>query len=162
MRRLSEASKNRVLRFAFAPAVGWAIIVAFAQDMDRILRAGLVPEGSMLHGLLEIATGLAIVAAAALGPLAVYRVWPGFLLLERPASWLPVVWRLPIYAPLAFIATGVVFFSLQWLFVVSGQDPADPQHGLSAWEAGYYYAIMLTPLITVIWVWLSLKRSHKG
>jgi ABC-type uncharacterized transport system permease subunit len=67
-----------------------------------------------------------------------------------------------MYAPLAFIVTGIVFFLVQWLFVVGSEDPADSQYGLSAWVAGYYYAIMLTPLMTVIWVWWSLKRKYKG
>lgn len=161
MRKIAEASPNRVLRFAFAPALGWAVIVAFAGDMERILQRNPVPEGSMFHGLPEIAVGLAIVASAGLVCLLVYRHWPGFLLLERPASWRPVVWRLLIYTPLTFIVTGIIFFSFQWLFVVSGEDPAHSQYGLSAWVAGYYYAVMLTPLVTLIWVWRSLKGKSK-
>jgi hypothetical protein len=130
--------------------------------MDRILQRNPVPEGSMLHGLLELAAVLGIVAVAGLCCLFVSRHWPRFLLLEQPVSWLPVVWRLVMYAPLAFIVTGIVFFLVQWLFVVGSEDPADSQYGLSAWVAGYYYAIMLTPLMTVIWVWWSLKRKYKG
>lgn len=113
MRPISEASRNRLLRFAFVPALGWAIIVAFANDVESILQRNPFLEGSMLHGLLESAIGLAIVASVGLGCVFVYRHWPGFLLLERPVSWLPVVWRLLIYAPLTFIASGIVFFSLQ-------------------------------------------------
>jgi hypothetical protein len=151
-----------VLRFAFAPALGWAFIVAFAKDMDRILQMNPVPEGSMLHGLLELAAFPGIVAVVGLCCLFVYRYWSGFLLLERRVSWLSVVWRLLMYTPLAFIMTGIVFFLVQWLFVVGSEDPAGPQYGLSAWVAGYYYAIMLTPPMTVIWVWWSLKRKYKG
>ena len=116
----------------------------------------------MLYGLLELAAVLGIVAVAGLCCLFVYRRWSGFLLLERSVSWLSVVWRLVMYAPLAFIVTGIVFFSVQWLFVVGGEDPADPQYGLSAWWAGFYSAIMLAPLMTVIWVWRSLRRKYKG
>lgn len=39
------------------------------------------------------------------------------------------------------------------------EDPSDPQYGLSAWWAGYSYALMLTPIITVtgVWLWLHLR-----
>ncbi|GAB4364747.1 MAG: hypothetical protein Kow0060_21930 [Methylohalobius crimeensis] len=140
-------------------AVTWAVVVALAPKIDAMLKMNPVAEGAPAHGLYEVIVLLAVLSIVCTTCVIAYKRWPMFLSVHRDISWAAVLWRLIAVTPIMFVIIGLVGFSLVWLFVMQAEGPADPQNGLSAWWAGYYYALMLTPVITVtgVWLWLHLR-----
>ena len=161
MAKKGNTRGSLLLKIAFMLATSWAVVVAFNRKIDTILKMNPVAEGALLHGLYEIIVLVAVLSAVGFICMIAYKRWPLFLQVHRDVSLVAVLWRLVAFAPVMFIVTGLVFFAIEWLLVVRIEDPADPQYGLSAWWAGYYYSLMLTPMITVTGVWLRLHLRHR-
>lgn len=149
-----------LLKFAFMLATSWTILAAFVQQIETVLKMNPVAESTAAHDLYEAGILIAILSAASYACMVAYKRWPTFLQVHHDVSCTAVLWRLVAFAPVIFSVIGLVVFALAWLFVVRLEDPADPQYGLSAWWAGGYYALMLTPMITVVGVWQLLRRNY--
>ena len=148
-----------VLKTAFMLAATWAVAVVFAPQIEAILKMNPVAEGAPAHTLYEVIVLLALLSIVSATCVIAYKRWPMFLQVHRDVSLVGVLWRLIAVMPIMFAIIGLVAFALAWLFVVQAEDPSDPQYGLSAWWAGYSYALILTPIITVtaVWLWLHLR-----
>lgn len=143
--------------------MAWVSFWVLAQQSESLF--GLIPmsEEHWLHTALEVMAAPLIVFIIAVGAVYCFGRWPWFLRVPDSISvgWLTI--RLLGYAPLIFSLLAAVIFSAWWIFIVSGEDPADSQYGLSAWYAAWFYSIYLTPLFTVVTVWLSaIRRDREG
>lgn len=154
-------SGSLALKMAFMLAASWAIVLAFSAEIETILNINPFSEGAPAHGFYEIIILLAVLSAMGFICVVAYKRWPMFLRVRRDVSTVAVLWRLAAVAPVLFTVVGLVAFALTWLFVVRAEEPGDPQYGLSAWWTAYYYALMLTPIITVVGVWLQLRRKYR-
>ena len=161
---MAKKEDNRgslLLKVAFMLAATWAVVMAFVSEIDTMLKMNPIAEGAPVHGLYEIIVLVVVLLAVGFICMIAYKRWPMFLQVRRDISLVAVLWRLIAVTPIMFAIIGLVAFALAWLFVVQAEDPADPQYGMSAWWAGYYYALMLTPIITVTGVWLRLHLRHR-
>lgn len=153
--------RNRVLQILFFLSVAWVSFWVLAQQSESLF--GLIPvsEGHWLHNALEVMASPLILLIIAVGAVYCFGRWPWFLKVPESISlgWLTA--RLLGYAPLLFLLLVAVIYSAWWIFVVSGEDPAHSQYGLSAWFAALFYSIYLTPLLTVVVVWLSAVRRDR-
>lgn len=161
MERAASSAGSLVLKIAFVLAAAWALLVAFAYRIDSLLAINPAVEGTVFHSFFEVLVVLAIFSAVAFICVITYKRWPMFLRIRRDVSMLSVLWRLIAVVPVTFAVIGLVSFALGRLLVMLTEDAGDPQYGLSAWWAGYYYALMLAPTVTVVWVWLSLRRKYR-
>lgn len=150
---------RRFLRPVFVVTLTWTTVVLFARWIDFILSLNPLPEGLWLHGGVEVFMLLFVFTVVIYMSSSVFRIWPAFLRVQKKVSWRSLALRLILYGPVVFIIIGIVFFMIQWVFVIGSEDPAHSQYGLSAWFAGFFYSIALTPPVTVICGWLSVQKK---
>jgi hypothetical protein len=140
----------------------WFVILFFAEEIDRLPILSPFPEGSAVHIWLENWSPPFLVAIA-LGGLALllFRRRPSWLLIPPSTQVSQIVVRLLIFScATAFILTVAV--ALLWiLFITPGESSENPQAGLSVVVAAIFYPLILTPLLTVLVTWLSLKANFR-
>lgn len=158
----SPRAGRRLLRALFLPTVPWALLVLFAEELSRLpfeRWARTSPLG-FYGGVL----GAGVLAVVALGSAWSWmlRRWPGFLHVPARVSLSSLLVRMLVFGPVVAILLAVAGFAAWWVFVVSGEDPAHSQYGLSAWWAGLVHAVALTPMGTVLVTWLSTRRGPDG
>ena len=158
MKRLTSVSSGELaLRGAFVVALVWALVVLAAPVGDAVLAdafgadAAIRRHAGVVLLLLALPVGL-------LASVAALRRWPGFLRVGHEPGWPGVLLRMLAWAPAVAGVLGAAFFAIQRAFVRVAEDPAHAQYGLSAWAAGLFYALALTPVATVVWTWLRLRR----
>ena len=155
-------SHRFVLRVLFVPALAWTLLLLAGERADWPERLVPVPEGHPLHEPLELCLVLAAaLAASGLASAALFLLLPGFLRVPRPVpAWRPL-WWLAAGAPLLFAVLTAFFFLACRLLVVPGEDPGNPQRGLSAWMAALFYPAALTPPGAVIAAWVAARRAGR-
>lgn len=146
--------KERILQILFVPALFWASIVIFSNEILLFMQRFAGVENSVLHNFKEILIFIIIFSVATFICFILYYLFPGFLLLSKFSSFLSIVLRLVVYTPVIFIVLAVGIFFIWWMFVVSSEAPTHSQYGLSAWYAAFFYGVGLTPLFTLIAVWV--------
>lgn len=153
---------TRFLRGVFVLSLGWACVVLLARPVDALLQElAVVPESWLRAGL--VAGGaLGLLAVLAGGTLLLVRAWPNFLRVREDVSRVSLGGRLLLGAPAAAVATGLSAFAIQCVSVLLREDPAHSQYGLSAWFAAGFYALALTPAVTVVGTWWSLRGPETG
>lgn len=153
--------RDRALQILFPLTLAWVAFCVLAQESESVF--GLIPvsEEHWMHDTSEVMVAPVIFAAFVAGAVYCYRRWPWFLQVPESISPVWLTARLLGYAPLLFALLAAAIFSAWWLFVVSGEDPAHSQYGLSAWFAAWFYSTYLTPLFTVVIVWLSALRRDR-
>lgn len=153
--------QNKVLQILFFLSVAWLSFWVLGPQSESLF--GLIPvsEQHWLHNALEVMAAPLILFTIAVGAVYCFGRCPWFLKVPESISLAWLTARLLGYAPLLFALLAAVIFSAWWIFVVSGEDPAHSQYGLSAWFAAWFYSIYLTPLFTVVIVWLSALRKDR-
>ena len=153
--------RDSALQILFPLTLAWGSFWLLGPQAHTVFGLIPAPEGHWLHDAVEVMAPLVIFAAIVAGAVYCFRRWPWFLRVPESISvaWLTV--RLLGYAPLLFALLAAAFFSVWRLFVVPGEDPGHSQYGLSAWFAAYFYSLYLTPLFTVVMVWLSALRRDR-
>ncbi len=153
--------RDRALQILFPLTLTWGSFWILAQETQSIF--GLIPvsEGRWLRDAVQVMAALVILAAFAAGAVYCFRRWPWFLRVPESISlsWLTV--RLLGYAPFLFAVLWGTFFLAFRLFGQEGVPPEHSQYGLGAWFVATFYSIYLTPLFTVVMVWLSAQRRHR-
>ena len=159
--------RERLLRLLFQLTLVWFFLEMFSGEIDKLFGLVLIPEGHRLHNIIEviIAIIVPVILIIIFGVIStfLYHRWHGFMIVPQSISLSFLIIRLLIYAPLLFVLLTVIFFTGWWLLVVIPfEDPKHTQYGLSAVFAAIFYPSILTPVITVILVWLSaLRRQRK-
>ncbi len=157
--------RDRALQILFTLTLAWALTwwggLVFAEEIETAFGLMPFPEGSWLHDAVEVMIALVIFAAFAAMAVYCFRRWPWFLRVPESISpaWLTV--RLLGYAPLLFAVLWGTFFLTFRLFGEEGVPPEHSQYGLGALFVATFYSIYLTPLFTVVIVWLSALRKHR-
>lgn len=158
--------REQLLRLLFPLTLVWFFLEMFAGEIDKLFGLVLIPEEHRLHNIIEviIAVTVPVILIGIFGAIStsLYRRWHGFMLVPQSISLSFLIIRLLVYAPLLFVLLTVSSFVGWWLLVVMPfEDPKHTQYGLSAAFAAIFYPSILTPVITVIVVWLSSLRKHR-
>jgi membrane protein insertase Oxa1/YidC/SpoIIIJ len=115
------------------------------------------------HRLVHEALVILLVVLASVGFTSMLsRVWPPFLLAPRGLS--PRFWvtRALVTPPVVGIVLAVVFGVVAFLHTRATEDPADPQYGVSIAWAIVLFPVFLTPLASVVAIWIASVRRRKG
>ena len=162
MGELGSQTGRRLLQVLFVPTLLWAILVLFAEELshlrfDRWAEQHPVPFYGGLVG-----AGLLAMLVLGFAWIWVLRRWPALLRVPPGVSIWSLFLRMLVLGPLVAMVLAVVSFLVWWALVVSGEDPAHSQYGLSAWWAGLFHAVALAPMGTVMVTWLSTRRDVGG
>lgn len=153
---------RRLLQVLFVPTLLWASLVLFAEELSRLpLDRWAEHRPVPFYGVVVGAVVIGMLALG-LGWTWTLRRWPALLRVPGRVSLWSLFLRMLVLAPLVAIVLAVVSFVAWWTLVVSGEDPSHSQYGLSAWWAGLFYPVALTPMGTVVVTWLSVRRNADG
>lgn len=153
---------RRLLQVLFVPTVLWAIVVFFAEDLSRLPLDRWAEQSPVSFYGSVVGAGVLAMLALGLGWTWTLRRWPALLRVPSGVSNWSLVLRILVFGPFVAIVVAVVSFVAWWVLVVSGEDPSHSQYGLSAWWAGLFHAVALTPMGTVLVTWVSTRRDADG
>ncbi len=153
--------RDRALQILFTLTLAWGSFWILAQETQSLFSLIPAPEGHWLHDAVEVMAALVIFSAFSAMAVYCFRRWPWFLRVPESISpaWLTV--RLLGYAPLLFAVLWGTFYLAFRQFGDEGVPPEHSQYGLGALFVATFYSIYLTPLFTVVIVWLSAQRKHR-
>ena len=133
----------------------------FHEEINALVSLISGKEGGWLHNIAESALEPALfVLFLAVVIYFFYRL-PAFLLVPESISsgWLII--RLAIYSVITAIVLAVLLGLGWWFFVESGQDPDNVQYGMATLYTAFFGSAFLTPVFTVVLVWLSTRAKHQ-
>ncbi|WP_228854369.1 hypothetical protein [Desulfomarina profundi] len=121
----------------------------------------LIPgkEDGWLHNIAENALEFAFFVVFAVVIVFLFSRFRSFLIVPEVISWVWVFLRLIIYAVIIAIVLGVVIGWGWWIFVESGHNPDSLQYGMASYSMAVFYSFFLTPVCTVVMVWLSARKK---
>jgi len=155
MKERIEKFKERILQILFVPSLLWAIVMIIASEMEDSFH--LIPgkEDGWLHNVAESTLEFALFAVFMVGIIYLFYRFRSFLIVPESISLGWVLIRLVSYAVIIAIVLALVIGWGWWIFVESGQDPNDVQYGMASYYMAFFYSFFLTPVCTVVMVWLS-------
>ena len=155
MKKWIEIFKERILQILFVPSLLWAIAMIIGSEIETSFN--LIPgkEDGWLHNVAESTLEFALLALFITGIICLFYHFRSFLLVPESISLGWVLIRLVAYAVIIAVVLAVVIGWGWWIFVESGQDPNDVQYGMASYSMAFFYSYFLTPVCTVLLVWLS-------
>ncbi len=132
----------------------------FHEEINALVSLVVGKEGGWLHNVAENTLEPALfVLFLAVVSYFFYRL-PAFLLVPESisSSWLII--RLVAYTVITAIVLAVLLGLGWWIFVESGQNPDDVQYGMATLYTAVFGSAFLTPVCTIILVWLSARVKH--
>lgn len=143
----------------FPPASAWAILLLFAEGIDRLQRLNPFPEGGAAHDLAEAAAdGIAILLPMAAAVWLLCRR-PAFLRLPASASLAATLVRLALSTVALFVA---VFLAMLAIYYPSYDPAADHQGQYWIWAGvgGLLHAAALAPVLAILATWRALRERR--
>lgn len=158
MKEWIEKFKERILQILFAPSLLWAIVMIIGSEIETPFN--LIPgkEDGWLHNVAESTLEFALFTIFIVGIIYLFYRFRSFLIVPESISLGWVLIRLVAYAVIIAVVLAVVIGWGWWIFVESGQDPNDVQYGMASYSMAVFYSFFLTPVCTVVIVWLSARR----
>ncbi len=149
---------QHVLRILFPPAVAWALLILFGEEIDRLRGLNPFAEHSPVHNPVEeLLSWLPVLLLLAAG-VWVLRRWPHFLRLPPSVSLMATAPRLVVHllgwSVIVFVGTLAVGYLLH--------DPsrdAPEQRYLGVWMTGFFITPAIAPLATLFTVWRGLRKK---
>lgn len=117
-------------------------------------------ENSWLHNVAESTLVFALLVLFLVVMVSIFYRFPSFLVVPESISsgWLII--RITVYTVMTAIVLAVLLGLGWWFFVESGQDPDNVQYGMATLYTAFFGSAFLTPVFTVVLVWLSAKVKH--
>ena len=155
MKEWVEKFKERILQILFVPSLLWAIVMIFASEIEAPFN--LIPgkEDGWLHNVAESTLEFALFAVFIVGIIYLFHHFRSFLIVPESISLGWILTRLVAYAVIIAVVLAMAIGWGWWIFVESGQDPDDVQYGMASYSMAVFYSFFLTPVCTVVTVWLS-------
>lgn len=159
MKEFIRILKKRILQILFVPSLFWAVVMIFGSEIGTFY--DLIPgkEDGWLHNIAENTLEFTFFVVFTIVIISLFSRFRSFLIVPEAISWVWIILRLIIFAVIIAIVLGVVIGWGWWVFVESGQDPNSLQYGMASYSMAFFYSFFLTPVCTVVMVWLSARKK---
>ena len=156
--------KNRVawlgynaLRLLFPLTLPWVPLFLSADPLFRAM-----PEGTLLHDLLEHLLVPGALALSILVAILMYRIWPGFLRIDQKVPIGFLISRTMINLILVYAVLTAVTLVLSLLLDPPPWQSENPQYIPLVFFAVVFYPPTLTPPLAIIAIWRSIVKRTAG
>ena len=145
------------LRLLFPLTLPWVPLFLSADSLFKAM-----PEGTLLHGLLEHLLVPGALALCILLSILLYRTWPGFLRIPQKVPLGFLITRTLINLVLVYVILTVVTLAASLLLDPPPWQSENPQYIPLVFFAVVFYPPTLTPPLAIIAIWRSIVKRTAG
>ena len=158
IKELIRTFKKRILQILFVPSLLWAIATIFIDEIEALFT--LIPgeENGWLHNITEYTLEIFLFMIFFAGVAYLFYRFRTFLVVPESVSLGWLIIRVVVYAVIIAVALGMSIGFGWWTFIESGKDPNNVQYGMESYTMAFFWSAFLTPVCTVLIVWLSARR----
>ncbi len=121
-----------------------------------------MPEGTLLHGLLEHLMVPGALALCILLSILLYRIWPAFLRIPQKVPIGFLLTRTLINLVLVYVILTVVTLVASLLLDPPPWQSENPQYIPLVFFAVVFFPPTLTPTLAIIAIWRSIVKQTEG